>query len=146
MVTWIKGGIRKEDWPLVQKYLKREKISMYNLVQKAVLAYVKGERPKERQRKERAKIGVDVKKVEEAIATLPATPNVGKETAKICAEEAFRILLERGILDSGEIVDIVAERTGLKNPRKAITETLRAYKAAGILVGGGKGSTKYRLA
>jgi uridylate kinase len=69
---------------------------------------------------------------------------VGRETARICAEEAFYILVER-TLDSGEIVATVAERTGLKSPRKAVTEVLRAYKKVGIVVGGGKGSTKYRL-
>jgi hypothetical protein len=57
----------------------------------------------------------------------------------------FRILLER-TLDFGEIVAAVAERTGLKSPRKAVTEVLRACRKAGIVVGGGKGSTKYRLA
>ena len=145
MVNWIKGGIPKDEWPLVQEYMKNERLSAYSLVQKAVLAYVKGEKESKREKKKRAKVGAG-EKIGEIVAALPETPNVGKETAKICAEEAFRVLLEEGILDSGEIAGIVAERTGLKNPRKAVTETLRAYKATGILVGGGKGSTKYRLA
>jgi hypothetical protein len=139
MVRWVKGGIPKKEWGLVEEYLERERVSKYGLVQRAVLAYVKGEKVEKR---EVPKVG---KKVEELIAALPPTPNVGRETARICAEEAFRILVER-TLDSGEIVATVAERTGLKSPRKAITEVLRAYRKAGIIVGGGKGSTKYRLA
>jgi hypothetical protein len=140
MVRWIKGGIPQKEWELVEEYLKRERMSKYGLVQRAVLAYVKGEKAEPRH-----EAGIPTGRVEDLIAALPPTPNVGRETAKICAEEAFRILLDR-TLDSGEIVASVAERTGLKSPRKAITEVLRAYREAGIVVGGGKGSTKYRMA
>jgi hypothetical protein len=120
--------------------MKREWVSAYGLVQRAVLAYVKGEKVEPRQEAGKLPTG----NVEKLIAALPPTPNVGRETARICAEEAFYILVER-TLDSGEIVATVAERTGLKSPRKAVTEVLRAYKKVGIVVGGGKGSTKYRL-